>query len=191
MMFSVTPRSHRADEYDRGCEVFLVGLSDFGKIHLKDERVFSQDEETKLQSSLSLKREELQSVLDELEYILREISYEIAKPDRVLKQLELVRLDRTKSNAVVDAWTSRAKTVIANLRQTHVEPKQLDSVNWRLNLAMGQSTRTKLKQPIAHMDLGINDERTKRTDHVFLEFNQQELFALYSQVFGRNTNPFG
>ena len=38
---------------------------------------------------------------------------------------------------------------------------QLDTVNWRLNLQMAQSSLTKMKMPNALFELGVNNESTQ------------------------------
>ena len=38
---------------------------------------------------------------------------------------------------------------------------QLDTVNWRLNLQMAQSSVTKMKMPNALFELGVNNESTQ------------------------------
>ena len=62
---------------------------------------------------------------------------------------------------IAEAWKSSAADVVINLRQRTLAPKQLDSINWRLNLQMAQATKTKMKVPNAMFELGVQDENAE------------------------------
>jgi len=108
------------------------------KIHLRDERSFTEAEEEKLQTAFQLNTDEIEAVLETLAFILEQAAYHSAKPAVVQQQLESIELSEEKITAIVDLWTEHGATVIANLRKRSVAPKQLDSIKWRLNLQMAE-----------------------------------------------------
>lgn len=58
----------------------------------------------------------------------------------------------------MDAWKNAAADVVTKLRQRTITPKRLEEINWRLNLQMAQSNKSKMKLPNAMFELKINDE---------------------------------
>lgn len=128
------------------------------KLHLKDERTFSEEEEEKLQSSLSLTDGDLELVIHTLEFILHQAAYHTAKPGLLGQQLQQIELEEEKVKVIVDAWKNAAADVVTKLRQRTITPKRLDEINWRLNLQMAQSNKSKMKLPNAMFELKINDE---------------------------------
>ncbi|XP_014673344.1 PREDICTED: COMM domain-containing protein 10-like [Priapulus caudatus] len=152
------------------------------KLHLKDERAFTDDEEGKLHSTFKLDTDELELVLETTEFFLQQAAYHNAKPAVLTQQLQSLGLNEDKVADIVDTWTSNGKDVIENLRKKTLNPKQLDTIKWRLNLQMAQSTRSELKEPNAAFELGIRDHNTKETEKLQMEFTHEELYAFYSQL---------
>lgn len=63
-----------------------------------------------------------------------------------------------QAKVIVDAWKNAAADVVTKLRQRTITPKRLEEINWRLNLQMAQSNKSKMKLPNAMFELKINDE---------------------------------
>lgn len=152
------------------------------KLHLKDERTFSEDEEEKLQASLGLTGPDLELVIQSLEFFLQQAAYHTAKPGVLTQQLQQIELNEDKVKVVVEAWTNSAKDVITKLRQRTIVPKQLESVNWRLNLQMAQSNKVKMKVPNAMFEFNVTDENTPEQEKIKVEFTHEELYAFYNQL---------
>ncbi|XP_046354622.2 COMM domain-containing protein 10-like [Haliotis rufescens] len=152
------------------------------KLHLKDERTFSEEEEEKLQSTFELSAPDLELVLETLEFILQQAAYHTAKPAVLTGQLRQLEIDDDKVQAIVEKWTSCAKETVQKLRERTLVPKQLEAVNWRLNLQMAQSNKTKLKSPNALFELQVSEESSEEKEKIRIEFSHDELYKFYSQL---------
>ncbi|KAJ8380978.1 hypothetical protein SKAU_G00017560 [Synaphobranchus kaupii] len=152
------------------------------KLHLKAERSFSEDEEEKLQSALSMDKQALSLVLETISFILEQAVYHNVKPASLKQQLESVHLQPDKVDALSQAWASAGPDAIEKFRQRIFAPKKLEHVGWQLNLQMAQSTRAKLKSPHAVLELGIGSEEAENTDKLFVEFSHQELLEFYNKL---------
>jgi hypothetical protein len=150
------------------------------RIHLKEERIFSEEEEGKLQSVFGLDIKDVQLLIEVTTFILEQAAYHLAKPDTLSKQLQSLGLEEDKCSLFSQAWTSQSKSVIERLRNRTFYPKQLESVNWRLNLSMAQSSQSKLKQPNAQFELGVRDGEI--TEKVRMEFTHEELYQFFTQL---------
>ncbi|XP_031564733.1 COMM domain-containing protein 10-like isoform X2 [Actinia tenebrosa] len=122
------------------------------KLHLKDERAFSDEEENKLQSGLSLDVDDLHIVLETSAFILEQAAYHNAKPAVLQQQLQNIGLNDDK----------------------------LEAMNWRLNLQMAQASKAKLKLPNALFEFHLSSGEEKEKIHI--EFSHEELYAFYNQL---------
>ena len=152
------------------------------KLHLKDERTFSEEEEEKLQTAFGLSGEDLELVIETSEFFLHQAAYHSAKPQVFSQQLTLLDLEEDKVTACVEAWTSCARTVTEKLRKRTLAPKQLEDVNWRLNLQMAQASRSRMKEPNAMFQFTVNDDANGSKEKFGVEFNHEELYAFYNQL---------
>ncbi|XP_065060240.1 COMM domain-containing protein 10-like [Rhopilema esculentum] len=151
------------------------------KIHLRDERSFTDEEEEKLQAAFQLSPDEIGAVLDTLSFILEQAAYHSAKPAILQQQLESIELNAEKVNAFVDLWTENGASVITKLRKRSLAPKQLDTINWRLNLQLAQKTRTKMKLANAFVELGLKSSSSE-DEKIRLEFTHGELFEFFQKL---------
>eukprot|EP00795_Rhopilema_esculentum_P006072 gene6072-11448_t len=151
------------------------------KIHLRDERSFTDEEEEKLQAAFQLSPDEIGAVLDTLSFILEQAAYHSAKPAILQQQLESIELNAEKVNAFVDLWTENGASVITKLRKRSLAPKQLDTINWRLNLQLAQKTRTKMKLANAFVELGLKSSSSE-DEKIRLEFTHGELFEFFQKA---------
>ncbi|KAI0208419.1 COMM domain-containing protein 10 [Lamellibrachia satsuma] len=185
LMFTETANIKKAVALINGldCAKFPLLLSRIlQKLHLKGERTFTEQEEEKLESALSLPPQDLQLVIETCEFILQQAAYHIAKPAVLSKQLQRLGFDDDKVAVFVDAWTNNAASVTQKLRHRSIAPKQLEEINWRLSLQMGQATQSKMKLPNAMFELTVKDDNTQVKDKVRMEFTHEELYTFYNQL---------
>ncbi|XP_041366953.1 COMM domain-containing protein 10-like [Gigantopelta aegis] len=185
LMFTATPSIKKAVALinDLESSKFPLLLSRITqKLHLKDERTFSEEEEEKLQRTFELSAPDLELILQTLEFILQQAAYHSAKPAVLTQQLQQLELAEDKVQAIVQKWTASAKETVQKLRETTLVPKQLEDVNWRLNLQMAQANKSKLKIPNALFELGVKDQNTETKEKIRLEFTHDELYAFYNQL---------
>ncbi|CAG5118624.1 unnamed protein product [Candidula unifasciata] len=152
------------------------------KLHVQEERTFSEEEEEKLQSAFSMSSSDLELVLQTLEFILQQAAYHTAKPAVLGDQLRQLDLHEDKVNKIVEAWTAGARDLVQKLRERTVHPNQLEDVQWRLNLQVAQSTQTKMKLTNAFFQFGVRNEDTKKKENIRLEFTHEELYKFYNQL---------
>ncbi|XP_070542596.1 COMM domain-containing protein 10-like [Ptychodera flava] len=151
------------------------------KLHLRDERSFTEDEEEKLQTALGLESKDIQLVLETIAFILEQAAYHSAKPSVLEQQLKGIELEDDKISVFVKAWTANGKGVIENLRHRTIAPNQLEDVSWRLNLQMGQANSAKMKLPNAMFELGVKKDDGSK-ERVRMEFNHEELYDFYDKL---------
>ncbi|XP_026198021.1 COMM domain-containing protein 10 [Anabas testudineus] len=152
------------------------------KLHLKGERTFSEEEEQKLQSALSLNKQVLNLVLETSAFILEQAVYQNVKPASLQQQLEAVHLNPDKAEVFSQIWATTGPELVEKLKQSIFAPSKLEYVGWRLNLQMAQSSQARLKSPSAVLQLGLHNEDSEVQENVFIEFNHQELLEFYNKL---------
>ncbi|XP_016394887.1 COMM domain-containing protein 10 [Sinocyclocheilus rhinocerous] len=161
----------------------------------QEERSFSEEEEEKLQSGLSLEKHTLHLLLETLSFILEQNQnqnqnelycqavYHNLKPASLRQQLENISVQPEKAEVFAQVWASAAPDVLQKIRLGIFAPNKLDLVGWQLNLQMATSARSRLKAPHAVLNLGLRTEDdTERLQDVFVEFNHQDLLDFYNQT---------
>ncbi|XP_065836566.1 COMM domain-containing protein 10-like [Oscarella lobularis] len=186
LLFTETPSLKRAvdliNELDDAKFPSLIARI-VQKLHLRDEKAFSDEEEAKLQAVLGLEAKDLELILETAAFFLEQAAYYSSKPTILNQQLQKIHLSDTKAAAIVKAWSTTAKDVLDRLKQKSFYPKQLDDVNWRLNLQMGQSTKSKTKIPNALFEFDVkSDGEGQDVERVRTEFTHEELFSFYKQL---------
>ncbi|XP_065189259.1 COMM domain-containing protein 10-like [Sycon ciliatum] len=151
------------------------------KLHLSNERSFTEEEEEKLQDVFQVEGRDLKLVLETITFFLQQAAYHLCKPSVLSQQLQNVNLSEEKTAVIAKAWQSSAQTVVERLRETSFYPKQLDDVNWRLNLQMSQASKSRMKQPNAIFEFDISSG-SKTVDKVQAEFTHEELYDFYKQL---------
>ncbi|XP_038077865.1 COMM domain-containing protein 10-like [Patiria miniata] len=152
------------------------------KLHLRDDHSFSEEEQEKLQVALGLEGKDLQLVLETTSFILEQAAYHIAKPTVLSQQLQNIGLEEDKVSVFVKAWTSSGKGVVEKLRQRTLAPNQLEEVNWRLNLQMGQASQTKMKLPNAMFEMVVSGQEEGEKEKIKMEFSHDELYQFYNKL---------
>lgn len=151
------------------------------KLHLKDERTFSKDEEDKLQATLGISAQDLELLLQTLEFFIQQAAYHTAKPAVLSQQLTQLDIETSKVDTIVEAWNSSARDVVQRLRQRTLPPNQLEDIKWRLNLQIAQSSQTKQKIPNAMFELAVRNCDDGK-DRICMEFTHDELYRFYNQL---------
>ncbi|XP_029018918.1 COMM domain-containing protein 10 isoform X3 [Betta splendens] len=133
------------------------------KLHLKGERIFSDEEEQKLQGALSLDKQALHLVLETSAFVLEQAVYHNVKPASLQQQLEAVHLNPDKAEVFSQIWATAGPELVEKLKQNIFAPRKLEYVGWQLNLQMAQSSQARLKSPSAVLQLGL---RSEDSEHV-------------------------
>ncbi|XP_034935673.1 COMM domain-containing protein 10 [Chelonus insularis] len=141
----ITPRFHQ------GLEV--ISKLDIGKFRLlvnhicqelfvnNDGKIFSEDEEEKLITSLSLEKETLNLLIDIIILIYSQAAFSVVKPavmENTMK--ELFPLSEESISVFVNAWITHGKRIIDTLRQKSIFPNQVENINWSFNIQAASSS---------------------------------------------------
>ncbi|KFM81740.1 COMM domain-containing protein 10, partial [Stegodyphus mimosarum] len=149
------------------------------KLHLKEE-IFTKEESAKLEISLVVDQEGLKLILQTLTFIFQQAAYHIAKPAILTQQLEQLEISEEKVLAIVQAWTSHARSVTEKLKKRTISQKQLTDTNWELRLQLAQSTMTKMKNPIGLIELTLDSDNG--SENLPMEFSHADLYSFYDQL---------
>eukprot|EP01104_Vermistella_antarctica_P003855 TRINITY_DN1419_c0_g5_i1.p1 TRINITY_DN1419_c0_g5~~TRINITY_DN1419_c0_g5_i1.p1 ORF type:complete len:210 (-),score=56.82 TRINITY_DN1419_c0_g5_i1:133-762(-) len=158
------------------------------KLHLKEESAFTPDEEAKLCEVLSLSEQDLGSVLDAASFILQQTAYYAATAKRLQGDLRKAGLDSEHTQVFCVVWQQARKDVLELLSTRSVVPQKLGDVSWQLHLKIGQGSLSRVKEPIALFQLGLDntdvtgDDKTKKRDQVTVEFTHEQLLSFYDQL---------
>ena len=146
--------------------------------------VFSKEEMGKLEASLGLEREELQLLLDGIKFVVDKAAYFALKPASLAKELMEIGLEEERASAFSQAWGNLGKAVIDRLKKKTFFPIQLEEINWRLNLQIGQSFQSRQKIPNAIFQLNLSDEPKPGggREEVTVEFSRGELYQFYNEL---------
>lgn len=147
-------------------------------------QIFSVEEMVKLEASFGLKREELQLLLDGVKFVVDKAAYFVLKPASLSKELMDIGLEEERATAFSQGWTNLGKAVIERLKKKKFFPVQLEDINWRLNLQLGQSfqSRQKISNAIFQLDLSDESKPTGEKEEVTVEFSREELYSFYEEL---------
>lgn len=143
-------------------------------------KIFSDEEEEKLQASLDLSKDNLLIFLDALVSIYKQAAGNIVKPSVLEAALkEVFKINDDKIQILSHAWVTYGKGIVANLRQQSVFPVQVTDIDWSLNIQTSSSSVKKDVRPVALLEMSLTGQQnTKLT----LEFNKKELTDLYDNL---------
>ncbi|KAJ0067916.1 hypothetical protein NL108_011699, partial [Boleophthalmus pectinirostris] len=88
------------------------------------ERTFSEEEEQKLESALSLDKQALSLVLETSAFILEQAVYHNVKPASLQQQLESVNLNQDKAEVFAQTWASAGPELVEKLKHNIFAPKK-------------------------------------------------------------------
>lgn len=153
------------------------------KIHSNFES-FKQEEIEKLKTSLEVNDENINQIIDILEFILLQAAYHIIKPNNLLNQLLKINVNEDKSNLIAEIWKINGKEIIDKIRQSKtISFNKLKNINWRLNLQMATNLKSKQKIPNALFSFQVQDSLAKNNDKsVLVEFDREGLYDLLNNL---------
>ena len=152
------------------------------KLHSTNELSFKQDELEKLEKSFDLSNENVNLIIDILEFIFLQAAYEIAKPAYLLASLIKIKLSEEKSNCIAEYWKENAKDILEKIRQHKtISNHRLKSIKWRLNLNLASDFKTKQKNPTALFEFNI-DNLNRKDESIQVEFNKEQLYDFFTKL---------
>lgn len=142
----------------------------FKKLNAKESQVFSELEQSKLESILSFGQQQVKGLLEILKYLAQECLDKLLKPNKLGEELKKISLQDNKINIFLQVYNEFVEKVDGN--------NEIDDVNWKIKVHINQDTKTHLKEPIAQLDLKLTNE------NISLDFNHEELSLFYNQLEG-------
>uniref|UniRef100_A0A8C4QP92 COMM domain containing 10 n=1 Tax=Eptatretus burgeri TaxID=7764 RepID=A0A8C4QP92_EPTBU len=151
------------------------------KLHLKDERPFSVEEEQKLQIALDLDSSHLSLLLETLAFLFEQAVFHGPKMPALEQQLLDLGLASPQIAAFLQAWVGGGRTATEALRRRALAPHSLQSVGWTLGLGLAQSCQARQQIPTAMLEMGIRSNDSQSMEKLLMEFNHKELYELYNK----------
>lgn len=149
-------------------------------------QVFTEGEEEKLSGSLGLKVEQIKHLTHTVLYIMQQAAQGMVRPASLGEQLKAAGVLEDRVEFFVQNWSTHARAIVDRLRQHSLADRQLKEVGWSLNLDTSSSCLARQACPVAHLQLGLQRgsgwEGEEEEEKVVLQFNQEQLFGLYTQL---------
>jgi hypothetical protein len=157
------------------------------KLHLKNTRLFSEEEEMQLKEVFQLSGEELALVLDGCCYMFEQAAFSSTGPEQLYELLLETGFTDLHAKSIGKTWLNEAPAYISKLKARTLGVPALDSSNYRLNLLMGTSGLTKLQEPTALFEFNVVTpavaiDQAERSEKVNMEFSHGELYDFLVQL---------
>jgi len=171
------------------------------KLHIKNSRLFTEDEENKLLNLFNLTTNQLNDVLDCLSYTFEQSAFTSTGPEELYEILLSGDFDEPHAKVVGRSWAAEAAGYVAKLKDQRLGYRSLNSVDYRLNMVMHESDLLRQQEPVAIFELKIKDQvstvesltnnnkdddenkkKNAKEETLQLEFNHSELYAFFSQL---------
>lgn len=148
------------------------------------ESPFNTEEQEKLPRALNLNATEVQSVLDSCSLLFEQAAYFSLSGERLQMELEAAGVGEQQIAAFCQVWAIERDALLEKLSNSSVVPKVLDSVNWRLHVAVARNNDPSppVAEPRAIFELKVKDNDHHTTENLHLEFTQEELFSLFNKL---------
>jgi len=184
-LFNLTTRFKNAisaiNDIDKGrFPLLLVRVAK--KTGIKNEKIFSQQEEAQLQEVLKLSQADMNEVLEACTFIFEQTAYYNISGNTLGSQLTKTGLDQAKIETFQKVWQEESESLAARMKTKTVSPLVMDGVGWRLHLHLSQSNLSKIKTPSAIFELNLKSPEGLPDSNVLLEFTKDELQQFYLQL---------
>mmetsp|Transcript_25423 Transcript_25423/g.27794 ORF Transcript_25423/g.27794 Transcript_25423/m.27794 type:complete len:209 (+) Transcript_25423:57-683(+) len=160
------------------------------KLHLKNAKLFSNEEEEGLKELLGLSTQELKMVLDCICYTFEQAAFTSTGPEALYEILLNAGFEDGHAKIVGRTWAAEASDYVAKLKNQRLGFQSLTSVDYHLNMVVGQDDLTRQQEPVALFELGISAQPDKavpsteqqREEKFCMELNHKDLFDLFLQL---------
>lgn len=161
------------------------------KLHIRNEKLFTEEEETQLKTLFQLSDNELHLVLYSSCYIFEQAAFTSTAPEPLYEILIEAGFDEPHSNALGrQFWAQEAPEFVNKLKARNLGGAALINTDYHLNLIVGESNLTRLQEPTALFEftvskpegsvgLGANGADSKK---ISVEFSHPELYEFFLQI---------
>jgi len=127
----------------------------------------------------------VRSVIESCCFIFEQSAYFEIDENVMAFQLQKAQLQNSKVGAFVHVWREESPELLKKLRSKTITPLELNSVGWRMDLQISQSTLNRLKLPVAIMDLNLKSSSASSkiaNESLTLEFTHDELYDFFNKL---------
>ena len=156
------------------------------KLHLKNERLFSEEEETQLRSLLGLNEDSLDLVLSASCYIFEQAAFTGSGPEALYSIILEADFDESHAKCIGRIWASEGADYVSKLKSKQLGAAALVDTDYHLNLNMSARSLQRLQEPTAVFELSISDPKSSNdgsaTNKLGLEFGHEQLYTFFSDL---------
>jgi len=150
-------------------------------------QIFHKDEEDHVRELLSFSADQLETVLDASSYIFEQAGYLNLNADNLKRHLELAGINDNIATTFATCWQTHRETYTSKLRdRSFGAPLTLQQIDWRLNLTMGHTSKSKTKDfnAIFNLHLSSADSADENTppENLAVEFSPDRLADFYDKM---------
>lgn len=185
-LFNKTPRLMKAVELMNSMETGKLGkiIQRIINSRLVQSEIFSKNELVQLveilQSEINL--HQLSSMIDSIKFIFQQAAFYNLK-SAVLKQ-HLLEIDVSDdvSEMLAIAWGQNARATVEKMKQQLISTKQLDSVEWNMNIRLSGQTAAQMKDSNVYLHMNLLNNDTEEKEKLLLEFDHSQLLQFYQKL---------
>lgn len=153
------------------------------KLHNKNTRLFSEEEEEKLSNMFGLNSKDIKEVLECLSYTFEQSAFTSTSPEDLYNILLSGGFDEVHATAVSGTWAAEASAYVSKLKEQKIGYQALKSVDYQVNMVMHESDLSRQQDPVGIFEFKIGDPvNTKGDQTLQLEFNHSELYSFFSDL---------
>ena len=146
----------------------------------QDTRLFSETEETQLQSVFGVNSESLSLLLDGCSYVFEQAAFQGVGAEALYEQLLGAGIDDSHAKVFGRQWNNERASFITKLKQRTLGASSLQNTDYHLNLSMGDSSLSKLQDPSAIFELTLSSQSTSEVKtclfpYILSEFRMKNL----------------
>lgn len=128
----------------------------FQKLHIKNTRLFSDEEEEQLQELFGFAVADLRLVLDCCCYIFEQAAFTSTGPEPLFDILLEAGFDEAHAKVLGRSWASEASDYVSKLKTQSLGFTSLQgTIDYHINMVVGQSAMSKQQEPTALLEFTI------------------------------------
>jgi hypothetical protein len=198
MSFAIASKFRKAAEVSNTIpiEKFPLLLTRVAKkLHLRNVRLFTEEEETQLCSLFSLTEEDLNLVLSACCYVFEQAAFTGTGPEQLYAILLDAGFQEAHGKAIGRLWAVEGAEYVNKLKARSLGGPQLVNTDYHLNLNVSANSLQRLQEPTALFELSVSDpSRVSRgspagtveaevpVNKLGLEFSHAELFEFFNDL---------
>lgn len=200
MSFAIASKFRKAAEVSNSIPIdkFPLLLTRVAKkIHLRNVRLFSEEEEAQLCTLFGLTQESLTLVLSACCYVFEQSAFTGTGPEQLYALLLEAGFEEAHGKAIGRLWASECAEYVTKLKARSLGAPQLINTDYHLNLNVSANSLQRLQEPTALFELSVSDpsrssgtanaptgasETEAAVNKMGLEFSHSDLFSFFNDL---------